>query len=70
MIIYFLYIIHIIKKNWKQNILPTAKIYGCNFHFNQLLWREVQNIGLASSYKEDADILLQNVFCLSSYFNR
>jgi len=36
-------------------IFHSAKINGCNFHFNQSLWGKVQNIGLASSYKDNAD---------------
>lgn len=44
-------------------IFPSAQIYGCNFHFNQSLWRKVQNIGLASSYKDNADIRLHVRMC-------
>ncbi|CAG2207603.1 unnamed protein product [Mytilus edulis] len=31
--------------------LPRAQISGCYFHFNQSLWRKVQNLGLAASYR-------------------
>jgi len=27
-------------------IFPSAKIHGCNFHFNQELWRKIQNIAI------------------------
>ncbi|XP_060849551.1 uncharacterized protein LOC132928713 [Rhopalosiphum padi] len=46
-----------------KQIFPNAEIYGCNFHFNQSLWRKVQNIGLASNYKDDADIRLHVRMC-------
>jgi len=37
-------------------IFPSTKIQGCNYDFNQALRRKIQNIGLASSYKDNADI--------------
>ncbi|XP_060845637.1 uncharacterized protein LOC132925246 [Rhopalosiphum padi] len=46
-----------------KQIFPNAEIYGCNFHFNQSLWRKVQNIGLASNYKDDADTRLHVRMC-------
>jgi len=44
-------------------IFPSAKIHGCNFHFNQALWRKIPNIGLASTYKDNADIRLHVRMC-------
>ncbi|KAL4085447.1 hypothetical protein QTP88_027305 [Uroleucon formosanum] len=46
-----------------KQIFPNAEIYGCNFHFNLSFWRKVQNIGLASNYKDDADIRLHVRMC-------
>eukprot|EP00794_Sanderia_malayensis_P015371 gene15371-biopygen12796 len=31
----------------------TSNIQGCSFHLTQAIWRKVQNIGLATSYKND-----------------
>lgn len=39
----------------KQTFLEV-KIKGCNFHFNQCLWRKVQELGLVTSYKENSTI--------------
>ncbi|KAF0713219.1 MULE domain-containing protein [Aphis craccivora] len=44
-------------------IFPSAEIHGCNYHFNQALWRKIQNIGLASTYKDNADIRLHVRMC-------
>ncbi|XP_035210026.1 uncharacterized protein LOC118184461 [Stegodyphus dumicola] len=35
---------------------PTSTISGCNFHFNQCLWRKIQEVGLVKEYKENEDI--------------
>ncbi len=31
----------------------TSNIQGCSFHLTQAIWRKVQNIGLATSYRND-----------------
>ncbi|KAE9544242.1 hypothetical protein AGLY_001421 [Aphis glycines] len=46
-----------------KQIFPNAEIYGYNFHFNQSVWRKVKNIGLASNYKDDANIRLHVRMC-------
>ena len=33
---------------------PSAKVKGCFYHFAQAIWRKIQNIGLQSSYNNDA----------------
>lgn len=33
--------------------LPRAQISGCYFHFNQNLWRKVQNLGLATEFRQN-----------------
>jgi hypothetical protein len=35
---------------------PHSVITGCNFHFNQCLWRQIQNIVLTVEYKEDEQV--------------
>lgn len=34
---------------------PDSTISGCNFHFNQCLWRKIQELGLVKEYKENED---------------
>ncbi|XP_035229630.1 uncharacterized protein LOC118201614 [Stegodyphus dumicola] len=36
-----------------RKTFPYSMIKGCNFHFNQCIWREVQRLGLISSYREN-----------------
>lgn len=33
--------------------LPGCRLLGCYFHFNQSLWRNLQNKGLATAYRRD-----------------
>jgi hypothetical protein len=33
--------------------LPTSTLSGCYFHFNQSLWRHLQQVGLATHYRHD-----------------
>ena len=33
--------------------LPTTSMHGCYFHFNQSLWRHIQDLGLARRYRHD-----------------
>jgi len=35
---------------------PNADHLGCHFHFGQAVWRKVQDVGLAVSYKEIEEI--------------
>jgi hypothetical protein len=35
--------------------LPTAKVCGCLFHFRQSLYPRVNELGLSTAYKEDAE---------------
>ena len=40
--------------NAVKQLYPDCSISGCNFHFNQCLWRKIQKIGLSSQYTEDS----------------
>ncbi|GBN13774.1 hypothetical protein AVEN_258100-1 [Araneus ventricosus] len=46
-----------------QRHFPSVNILGCNFHFNQCLWRQVQNLGLVPDYKDDEEIRLHVRVC-------
>ncbi|XP_046544041.1 uncharacterized protein LOC124254199 [Haliotis rubra] len=35
---------------------PTAEVKGCFFHYCQVIWRKVQDLGLAVAYREDLEI--------------
>lgn len=39
-----------------EKILPNTRLSGCNFHFNQCLWRKIQSLGLTELYREDPEI--------------
>lgn len=39
-----------------REMFPDCKLNGCNFHFNQSIWRKVQDLGLATLYKQDKAI--------------
>ncbi len=30
---------------------PSSKVYGCNFHFGQMIWRRIHGSGLSGVYK-------------------
>ena len=34
----------------------TADVKGCNFHFNQALWRKVQQLGMTQAYRDNKEI--------------
>jgi hypothetical protein len=36
-----------------NKVFPDSIITGCNFHCNQSLWRQTQNIGLTVEYREN-----------------
>lgn len=39
-----------------RECFPNSKLNGCNFHFNQCLWRKVQELGLVKQYKENLEV--------------
>jgi hypothetical protein len=36
-----------------NKVFPDSVITGCNFHFNQCLWRQIQNVFLTVECKEN-----------------
>lgn len=38
-----------------KNVFPNATVKGCNFHFNQCVFRKIQDIGLQQEYYSSAD---------------
>lgn len=42
--------------NAVKEMFQETTITGCNFHFNQTLWREVQELGRATLYRDNEDI--------------
>ena len=43
------------KAMWQacSSVLPSCRLRGCLFHWNQAVWRKVQDIGLRSEYTND-----------------
>jgi len=39
-----------------RNVWPNVTIYLCFFHFKQSMWRKIQELGLAGSYKSDESV--------------
>jgi len=39
---------------WKavRSLMPTVQLYGCLFHWNQAVFRKIQELGIAKSYME------------------
>ncbi|KAL3113218.1 hypothetical protein niasHT_018372 [Heterodera trifolii] len=42
-------------ENIFRNLIPTANIHGCFFHFSQAIWRKAQHLGLERRYVADED---------------
>ena len=36
-----------------RKVLPEVQLLGCAFHWNQALWRKVQELGLKTAYTSD-----------------
>ncbi|KAG0425952.1 hypothetical protein DMUE_6004, partial [Dictyocoela muelleri] len=55
--------------NGISNIFKASKLYGCNFHFGQMLWRRIQLEGLTNEYKNNENIrrILKKCFHLSIF---
>lgn len=51
-----------------NNIFPRTQISGRNYHFNQALWRKVQNVGLVDEYKNNEEICLIIRMCSALAF--
>lgn len=46
-----------------KDVFPNTQISGCNYHFNQSLWRKVQDIGLVEEYRDNEEIRLNIRMC-------
>jgi len=42
-----------------KDVFPNSEIKGCFFHFQQCIWRKIQENGLQNMYAEDAEFSLQ-----------
>jgi hypothetical protein len=36
-----------------RELIPTADLHGCYFHFKQCIWRNIQRCGLAGRYEQE-----------------
>lgn len=56
--------------SWKscKNFLPGSSIYGCVFHFGQIIWRRVQMLGFSKEFKENYEIRFQVKMILALSF--
>ena len=45
-----------------NELYPVCQISGCNFHFNQCLWRTVQIVGLSVQYTRKDSVVRKRVF--------
>lgn len=50
-----------------MSIYPKSKVYGCIFHFGQIIWRQVQKFGQVIDYREDREYrnFIQKILLLS-----
>ncbi|KAL4126003.1 hypothetical protein QTP88_010235 [Uroleucon formosanum] len=46
-----------------KDVFPNIQISGCNYQFNQSLWRKVQNVGLVDEYRDNEEIRLNIRMC-------
>lgn len=37
-------------------IFPESFVSGCNYHYNQCLWRQIQNLGLTTDYRDIEEV--------------
>lgn len=38
-----------------KECFPQTKLYGCLFHFGQIMWHQIQKLGFSSLYKNEAE---------------
>ena len=43
-------------RNAIKEVHPQIKIYGCWFHYTQCIWRKIQKLGLANTFKNNIEI--------------
>lgn len=47
-----------------KNVFPNASIKGCNFHYNQCIFRKIQELGLQKEYNDSSEDDPTSVKCL------
>ncbi|CAF2618161.1 unnamed protein product [Rotaria sp. Silwood2] len=47
-----------------KNIFPNTTIKGCNFHYNQCIFKKIQDLGLQKDYNDSLDDDSTSVKCL------
>lgn len=47
-------------KNSLSTFRSNPRVFGCNFHFGQAVWRRIQNLGLAENYRND--LVIRKIF--------
>jgi len=42
-------------KMWRAAtaVFTQTRLFGCNFHWTQAVWRKVQELGLQAAYRDD-----------------
>ena len=43
-------------RNAIKEVHPQIKIYGCWFHYTKCIWRKIQKLGLANTFKNNIEI--------------
>ena len=43
-----------------NELYPGCQLSGCNFHFNQCLWRKPQNVGLCVQYDQNESVVREH----------
>ena len=43
-----------------KNVFPTVSLHGCLFHWNQAIYRKIQELGMQAAYHEKRDVF---IFC-------
>lgn len=46
-----------------KNVFPSVQILGCNYHFNQCVWRKIQELGMIHDYTNKEEVRLHVRIC-------
>lgn len=54
-------------KNAISNNFPSTNVFGCSFHYGQMIWRAIQSLGLNNAYRNDKTFkkTIKNIINLS-----